>query len=579
MTRGEGRIQARARGAGERSKVLLDNALCFGCIYAGGAFGNNAPGTETKSVVVGKPASIDVQITGLPSGVDGNVVVVGPGYSSGQLATSKLLKDLDLGDYTMTAVEVKDDSGVTYKPSPLDTSITLHDSDQDTIVVKYKANTGSIKLIVGRLPDFTFGNVVIVGPDYSSGPQLFSGIKTFTDLAAGDYLMTATEVLATSDGRVYEPHPLDTTVTLQGGDQATITVLYKPKQHGLGMLSLKAIGFLGIESGIDADITVSGGPNNVSIAVARDTLIDSLEAGDYTITARNVEGVEGTLYASPPTQTVTIVPSLSVPTYAAVRYGPVHLVLNFGRTGFTDTTSGDWGQDGWLSGRGLVAVGTRGTPTAAAAAAAPTNAPDYFWLGCWPENGLELNNTAYSTSGPPNGTNSQGVSSIVVNELTPAELELKFNLTANGSAPSNNGESEIIAAAFKPYVHKLSLRIDNPGGVQVDIETKWNLTWSTNGDIDSRFETSWGRLKLFYPYPCKGVPLSSFPTFETFVGLQNGQTWVAADTISILTKNHEYMSIHPEFMTFAGGGKTVAGTTTQFSSSFTGTLTFRAIIK
>ena len=428
------------------------------------------------------------------------------------------------------------------------------------------------------MPDYTFGNVVIVGQDYSSGPLLFSGIKTITDLAAGDYLMTATEVLAASDGKVYEPQPLDTTVTLQGGDQATITVLYKPKEHGLGMLSLKAIGFLGVESGIDADITVSGGPNNVSIAVARDTLIDSLEAGDYTITARNVEGVEGTLYASPPTQTVTIVPSLSVPTYSAVRYGPVHLVLNFGRTGFTDTTSGDWGQDEWLSGKGLVTVGTPGISTVYAAA--PIIVPDYTWLvSCFPDNGLELNNTAFSISGPPNGKNSTGISTLNVNELSSTELELKFNLTANGSAPSNNGESEIIAAAFKPYVHKLSLRIDNPGGVQVDIVTKWNLTWSTNGDIDPRFETSWGRLKLFYPYPCKGVPLSSFPTFETFVGLQNGQTWVAADTISILTKNHEYMSIHPEFMTFAGGGKTVTGTTTQFSSSFTGTITFRAVIK
>ena len=265
VTRGEGRIQARARAAGERSKVLLDNTLCLGCIYAGGAFGNNAPGTETKSVIVGKPASIDIQITSLPSGVDGNVVVVGLNYSSGQLTSDKLLKDLDLGDYTMTAVEVKDNSGKTYKPEPLDTTVTLQDGDQATIVVNYKPKYGSIKLIVGGLPDYTFGNVVIVGQDYSSGPLLFSGIKTITDLAAGDYLMTATEVLAASDGKVYEPQPLDTTVTLQGGDQATITVLYKPKEHGLGMLSLKAIGFLGVESGIDADITVSGGPNNVSI--------------------------------------------------------------------------------------------------------------------------------------------------------------------------------------------------------------------------------------------------------------------------------------------------------------------------
>ncbi len=46
---GTARIQGRGRAGGERAKVLRDHALCLGCVYSGGAWGNDAPATNTES--------------------------------------------------------------------------------------------------------------------------------------------------------------------------------------------------------------------------------------------------------------------------------------------------------------------------------------------------------------------------------------------------------------------------------------------------------------------------------------------------------------------------------------------------
>lgn len=58
---GEADVRVMPRGPGSRSKVLRDNALCFGCVYYGGAFGNDMPDSTTK-VTVGS-----VVLTATPS--------------------------------------------------------------------------------------------------------------------------------------------------------------------------------------------------------------------------------------------------------------------------------------------------------------------------------------------------------------------------------------------------------------------------------------------------------------------------------------------------------------------------------
>jgi PKD repeat protein len=57
---GEATVRVMPRGPGERSKVLRDHALCLGCVYSGGAFGNEMPDSSV-TVIVG-----EIQVTATP---------------------------------------------------------------------------------------------------------------------------------------------------------------------------------------------------------------------------------------------------------------------------------------------------------------------------------------------------------------------------------------------------------------------------------------------------------------------------------------------------------------------------------
>ena len=57
---GEATVRVMPRGPGERSKVFRDHALCLGCVYSGGAFGNDMP-ESSATIVVG-----DVLLTATP---------------------------------------------------------------------------------------------------------------------------------------------------------------------------------------------------------------------------------------------------------------------------------------------------------------------------------------------------------------------------------------------------------------------------------------------------------------------------------------------------------------------------------
>lgn len=48
---GQATVSIRARGSGDRSKMLIDNTLCWGCAWTGGAFGEDAP-ESSKSIAV-----------------------------------------------------------------------------------------------------------------------------------------------------------------------------------------------------------------------------------------------------------------------------------------------------------------------------------------------------------------------------------------------------------------------------------------------------------------------------------------------------------------------------------------------
>ncbi len=228
ISRGEGRIQARGRGAGERSRVLFDNALCLGCVYSGGAFGNNAPGTETKTVVVGKPAQLAVVITGLPDGTNASVVVTGPGgYSSGTLPATDTLRGLDAGNYHLTALDVTDNTGEQYVAKPMDTTVTLTGGDDVSVAIAYKKKFGNILLTVAGLPSGVAPDISISGPN-GFQEQIFSE-GLIDSLLAGDYTIKANDVVNTRTGDTLAGKPSSQIITVVGGQTSVATVDYSSR--------------------------------------------------------------------------------------------------------------------------------------------------------------------------------------------------------------------------------------------------------------------------------------------------------------------------------------------------------------
>ncbi len=226
ISRGEGQIQARGRGAGERSKVLYDNALCLGCVYYGGAFGNNAPGTEIKTVVVGKPATLDVQITGLPDGSRAIVHVYEPNGHVLTVESSMIFTKREPGDYRLIAIEVYGSDDLMYKPNFIDTTVTLDEGEYVTVTVAYEPKYGSLLLTVAGLPYQTDADIDVTGP---SGTIHVAHDTLMDTLSVGDYTITAQPVMNPFINELVYPDPNTQTITVYPNETATAAVEYGDK--------------------------------------------------------------------------------------------------------------------------------------------------------------------------------------------------------------------------------------------------------------------------------------------------------------------------------------------------------------
>jgi hypothetical protein len=222
--RGNGTVQVRSRGTGERAKVLYDNALCLFCVYSGGAFGPNTFATENKTVTVGYPANLNIMIVGLPGSTRGGVYVDGPGsYTSGKIESDTSLKNLEPGAYHMYAFEVLDSAGGAYVPEPVDTNFTLNDEDSASVTVNYEAKYGSLLVTVSGLLDSSKADINVKGPQ----DTIHVVNDTLLDsLLRGDYKIEAHPIADGSAGDSLIPNPPSQTVTVIGHQTALAAVSY-----------------------------------------------------------------------------------------------------------------------------------------------------------------------------------------------------------------------------------------------------------------------------------------------------------------------------------------------------------------
>jgi hypothetical protein len=188
-------------GIGVRTSVALLLAACGG-------------GSSTEP----STGSMTVAVSGLPTSVDGNLAVTGPGGYSRSVGHSETLSALAPGSYTVTAAGVTAGSAQ-YLPVPASQPVTVSAGETASAGVAYAVVEHSLAVTVAGLPAGMDAGITVSGPGGYSHSVTAS--ETLSDLAPGQYTVTA---LPVSDGNdQYNPSPSTRTVTVNGAATASVT--------------------------------------------------------------------------------------------------------------------------------------------------------------------------------------------------------------------------------------------------------------------------------------------------------------------------------------------------------------------
>jgi len=169
---------------------------------------------------------------------------------------------------------------------------------------------GSLKVTIEGLPSGADARVIVSKQGGGFSKEVKKS-ETLSNLASGTYQVSVSAV--TAGGYTYSGSASSTSVKVEGGKQAEVTVTY---QASTGSLS---VSIAGLPDGASPEITVSG-PGSFSQKVATSTTLTGLVPGQYSISAADVSAGGYTYVASvdPATLTVTAgVTATSQVTYGA----------------------------------------------------------------------------------------------------------------------------------------------------------------------------------------------------------------------------------------------------------------------
>lgn len=226
---------------------------------------------------------LDLTVSGLPSGVNADVLVAGPGGYSQPVTKTTTLSALDKGDYTITAKTVTDTATKdTFAPTVTGSPATVVPGGAHAQAsVAYAMTTNHLTVDILGLSGVNAA-VTVHGPNGYSQP--ITATTTLTGLADGSYTVDASNV--TSGGSTYKPDKTTQGVNLAGGQTSTVKVTYSIPAPTTGSLTLTINGLL---NGTLANVDVTG-PTAVSSPVTASTTLNGLAPGTYTIKANNVTG-------------------------------------------------------------------------------------------------------------------------------------------------------------------------------------------------------------------------------------------------------------------------------------------------
>jgi sugar lactone lactonase YvrE len=194
--------------------------------------------------------SVAVTVTGLPDGVDGDVVVAGPDGFVQTLSATEVLTDLAPGSYTVEGTSVATAATSAFAATVTGSPATVVANRIAAVSVAYRVDSGSLEIAVTGLPASVAADVTVIGPDGFSAT--LAGPSRLTGLPPGSYSIGA-EAVRSSDpivDTIFEVAAMDVGVEVDSNLEAVATVAYAPR-GGSGALWIPHWDTTAIVSGYD----------------------------------------------------------------------------------------------------------------------------------------------------------------------------------------------------------------------------------------------------------------------------------------------------------------------------------------
>jgi hypothetical protein len=218
-------------------------------------------------------------VSGLPSGVQGNVVVRGDGVEKALKASALL--ELPEGEYTVEAAEVSGPQGEVYAPTVQGSPVKVEYGKTAEVRVDYAVRQdtlpATLTVVIQGLPSGAEGRVTVYGPGGVSWN--LTSTTTLRGVKAGTYSVFADSVVA--GGMTYTPKVDPSSLTLSGGGTATVVVQYLPPDTGY-----LAVEITGLPSGAEGAVEVRSGASLVATLKASQVL--EVVVGSYLVVAKDV---------------------------------------------------------------------------------------------------------------------------------------------------------------------------------------------------------------------------------------------------------------------------------------------------
>ncbi len=230
---------------------------------------------------------LDLTVTGLPSGVNADITVTGPGSYSQSVTKTTTLSALNKGDYTITAKNVTQTTTKdAFSPTVTGSPASVVPSQHTTASVAYARTTDHLTVNISGLPSGANAAVTVTGN--KGFGQSITGTTTLTGLADDTYTVTAANV--SSGGKTYVPTASSQQVQLQNGKNGSVDVAYAVPAPTTGTLTVT---ISGLKNGAPGYVKVtgpSGSGTPASYTLQADATLNNLAPGTYTVTVNNVSG-------------------------------------------------------------------------------------------------------------------------------------------------------------------------------------------------------------------------------------------------------------------------------------------------